>query len=725
MSGEVAQSDRRAVHRDESGRVPIRVLPVQDTGHIRPRLRPAPPLIDSGGLAAEREKLFRRRAGADDADEERKRREAGGEPGKRLSTVGAPVQTAGDGREEVVRHLDLQRGIDMRRRADRQADPISAEHLVEHGRFAEPDPGAVVLQASRDEALRRRGVWPRFGSTRYAVGEVRDQTLVVRTGEDDVLRRRGERVRRHRDAAIGTRVEEAVRPDGERVQVGVDVRAIDVRVRGVVRQPVREDGPRPTRVEGADDRQLAADEDTVGIRGVDEKRLVVPSLHAENIEGHRVRVRVLRPPRRVDVQGLEAQPSIVAAKEIELRTAVDGGCEQVNPCAGGIRYRALRRRQRGAPGKLRARVPAGKRSAGKGPCGAVVRRAEEDERAAGVGRRRCGDVRHRLSSGQPCVASGKGQAPHVVRAGDAGNDERYVEPAGAAVGAPEQARVGCRQDHGAISRIHLDVRHRARGQRPGGGPDRVCGRHSRGGRPRAPAVGAAGNAWLPHVEWIAESKEKDVWIRRVHRERTDRGGADGVSEWFPEDHRCGCSGCLPDPPTRSGEIKDVGVHRVRQDTAGTPGVDLCISVAVHRVVGARRTEVHERAARRCREPLRARKGPALADRVPVPLSLRRVENPRPAGDVVARPVTRRPQPRRRIVQLDCRRPCNGCSEQDRREQDGCAGAQAFPPGFGNANTRRRGPQANRRRRRSAQAVGRRNRDSCAGSAAIAGKFLWG
>ena len=209
-----------------------------------------------------------------------------------------------------------------------------------------------------------------------------------------------------------------------------------------------------------------------------------------------------------------------------------------------------------------------------------------------------------------------------------------MEPAGAAVGAPEQARVGCRQDHGAISRIHLDVRHRARGQRPGGGPDRVCGRHSRGRRPRAPAVGAAGNAWLPHVEWIAESKEKDVWIRRVHRERTDRGGADGVSEWFPEDHRCGCSGCLPDPPTRSGEIKDVGVHRVRQDTAGTPGVDLCISVAVHRVVGARRTEVHERAARRCREPLRARKGPALADRVPVPLCA--------ASRIRARPATSSP-----------------------------------------------------------------------------------
>src|SRR5438477_467514 len=140
---------------------------------------------------------------------------------------------------------------------------------------------------------------------------------------------------------------------------------------------------------------------------------------------------------------------------------------------------------------------------------------------------------------------------------------------------------------------------------------------------------------------------------------------------------------------------------------------------------AHRTALHNSAARRYTEPLRARKGPALADRVPVPLSLRRVENPRPAGDVVARPVTRRPQPRRRIVQLDCRRPCNGCSEQDRREQDGRAGAQAFPPGFGNANTRRRGPQANRRGRRSAQAVGRRNRDSCAGSAAFAGKFLWG
>src|SRR5207245_11509986 len=134
---ELAERDRAADYGGDAGGVPIRALPMQRAGDVAPAGRTALPLVDARRRTAEREVLVLR---PDDPDEERERWETRHELGKVLAAVGALEQAARDRGEKDVRHLHVvQRRLLMRLRADREADVVSTEQMVERGLFGRVD----------------------------------------------------------------------------------------------------------------------------------------------------------------------------------------------------------------------------------------------------------------------------------------------------------------------------------------------------------------------------------------------------------------------------------------------------------------------------------------------------------------------------------------------------------------------------------------------------------
>src|SRR5207302_10592690 len=108
----------------------------------------------------------------------------------------------------------------------------------------------------------------------------------------------------------------------------------------------------------------------------------------------------------------------------------------------------------------------------------------------------------------------------------------------------------------------------------------------------------------------------------------------------------------PYAAARGRDEEYVGIHRVREDLADAARVDLGISVAVHREIGPRGPQVHERTAGGCRERIGARTPAPLTDGVSVALLPGRVQDSRAAGNILAVPFARRPQARGRVVELD-------------------------------------------------------------------------
>ena len=308
---------------------------MQRAGYVPPAKLTGLPPVDSCRRPAERQERVCRLALRDDMDEERKRGEAVGEAREVLPAVRTLVDAAGDRGDEDVRDLDLKTGIEVCLRAHGEADAVPAQYLVERGRFAEPDAGAVVLHPPGNETLRAR-VRPGLGSASDGIDEMRDQAFVAGAREGDVARRHGERVVGDEDSAVGSGIEGSVGADGKRVDVGVHVGPVDLVVLRIVRQPVGEHGPLASGVHRADHRQLATREYRIRIRGIDDQGLIVPGLNGEHVERGLIRIGIFRTTGAVDPQRLEAQSGVVASEQIELRKSVGRRRQQEDAAGGGF-----------------------------------------------------------------------------------------------------------------------------------------------------------------------------------------------------------------------------------------------------------------------------------------------------------------------------------------------------------------------------------------------------